>query len=84
MVDTGIGIAPEVYPFIFEAFRQGDSSNTRRYGGVGLGLYIAREILASHGGTLHVTSSQGHGTTFTGRWPRHRATVRSGRSGKRW
>jgi len=40
---------------------------------VKLGLYIAREILASHGGTLHVTSSQGHGTTFTGRWPRHGA-----------
>src|SRR4051794_34500069 len=40
---------------------------------VKLGLYIAREILAAHGGTLHVTSSQGHGTTFTGRWPRHAA-----------
>jgi signal transduction histidine kinase len=41
---------------------------------VKLGLYIAREIVAAHGGTLHVTSSQGHGTTFTGRWPRHAAT----------
>ena len=41
---------------------------------VKLGLYIAREILASHGGTLHVTSSQGHGTTFTGRWSRHGET----------
>jgi PAS domain S-box-containing protein len=68
--DTGIGIAPEFLPYVFERFRQGDSGVTREYGGLGLGLAITRHLVEMHGGTIDVTSSGlGAGATFRVKLP---------------
>jgi PAS domain S-box-containing protein len=64
--DTGIGISPDFLPFVFERFRQGDSSFSRGQGGLGLGLAIARQLAELHGGTVTAESQgTGHGATFT-------------------
>jgi len=62
--DTGIGIPPEQLETIFEDFKQGDSSTTRKYGGSGLGLAISRGIVERMGGTISVASEIGKGSTF--------------------
>ncbi|MBA5687559.1 PAS domain-containing protein [Rugamonas apoptosis] len=62
--DTGIGISPEQQEHIFDAFSQGDSSTSRKYGGAGLGLAICRRIVQLKGGTLTVDSTPGQGATF--------------------
>lgn len=63
--DTGIGIEPEVLPRLFNAFEQGERTIARRYGGLGLGLSIAKSIASLHGGDLDVHSEgRGRGTTF--------------------
>lgn len=64
--DTGAGIDPELLPFVFERFRQSDSSSRRRHGGLGLGLALVRDIAALHGGSVRAESPGfGLGTTFT-------------------
>lgn len=63
--DTGIGIGPDRLESMFVAFEQADSSISRRYGGTGLGLPIARTLAERMGGTLRAQSEQGHGSLFT-------------------
>jgi len=63
--DTGVGIAPEKLPALFEKFTQADNSATRRFGGTGLGLAICRELTQMMGGSIHVESVEGQGSTFT-------------------
>jgi PAS domain S-box-containing protein len=64
--DNGEGIAPEFLPFIFDRFRQGDTSVTRPHGGLGLGLAIVRHLVELHGGRVQVFSAgPGRGATFT-------------------
>jgi signal transduction histidine kinase len=65
--NDGEPIPPDVLPVLFEPFRRGD----RGPNGLGLGLYIVREVIRRHGGSIDVLSSHEAGTTFVSRWPRH-------------
>ncbi|MFG0247796.1 MAG: ATP-binding protein [Phycisphaeraceae bacterium JB051] len=65
IIDTGIGIAEKDLSQIFDRFKQVDSSSTRRFQGLGLGLAMSRELVQEHEGELHVTSKMGEQTCFT-------------------
>ena len=68
--DTGKGIAPEFLPYVFDRFRQENSSTTRAYGGLGLGLAIVRHLVELHGGTVRADSlGEGQGATFSVQLP---------------
>jgi PAS domain S-box-containing protein len=68
--DTGMGIAQDFLPYIFEPFRQADSGTTRERGGLGLGLAIARHLVEMHGGTIYAASGgAGTGATFRVKLP---------------
>ncbi|MCW5314496.1 PAS domain S-box protein [Nostoc sp. KVJ3] len=70
VIDTGVGISPNFLPYVFDRFRQADSSNTRTYGGLGLGLAIVRHLVELHGGTVHADSpGKEQGATFTIKLP---------------
>ena len=75
--DTGKGIPPELLPHVFERFRQGDTSDTRIHGGLGLGLAIVRHIVDMHGGLATAASDgENRGATFTVELPLTSARVR--------
>ncbi|MFN6477005.1 PAS domain S-box protein [Nostoc sp. DedQUE07] len=70
VIDTGIGISPDFLPYVFDRFRQADSSSTRIYGGLGLGLAIVRHLVELHGGTVRADSpGKEQGATFTVKLP---------------
>jgi two-component system sensor histidine kinase/response regulator len=67
--DTGIGIPPDQLTRVFERFYQVDGSARRRYGGVGLGLALVKDLVEAYEGTVSVDSVVNQGTTFTVRLP---------------
>ncbi len=70
VADSGIGIEPETLPYVFERFRQSDSSTTRSHSGLGLGLAIVRHLVELHGGTVHALSGGlNQGSVFTVTFP---------------
>jgi PAS domain S-box-containing protein len=79
--DSGEGISEELLPFIFDRFRQGDSSVTRPHGGLGLGLSIVRHIVELHGGKVHAWSGGvGQGASFSVYLPVHSTRERASAS----
>jgi hypothetical protein len=79
VIDTGKGISPDFLPYVFERFRQENTSSTRVYGGLGLGLAIVRYLVELHGGTVQASSpGEGLGATFTVQLPLLEGSRRKG------
>jgi signal transduction histidine kinase len=79
VADNGIGIPPETLPYVFDRFRQVDSSTTRTHGGLGLGLAIVKQLVEMHGGRVRAESSgPGGGTQFIVRLPFGRRSTGAG------
>ena len=68
--NQGMPIAPEILPRLFDAFHRGAADGGSRNAGLGLGLYIASQLVEAHGGSIAVRSTAEEGTTFMVRWPR--------------
>jgi PAS domain S-box-containing protein len=78
--DTGVGIAPDFIPYVFDRFRQADPSATRAHGGLGIGLAIVRHLAELHGGEVSAESAgDGHGATFRVRLPLLNASAKPDR-----
>jgi signal transduction histidine kinase/ActR/RegA family two-component response regulator len=75
VTDSGIGIAPDKLPTLFEKFTQADTSTRRRFGGTGLGLAICRRLVRAMGGEIHAESELGRGSSFWFEVPLQRAEV---------
>jgi signal transduction histidine kinase len=76
--DTGVGIAPDFIPYVFDRFRQADPSPTRAHGGLGIGLAIVRHLAELHGGEVSAESAgEGHGATFRVRLPLLNASAKT-------
>lgn len=81
--DTGQGIAPEFLSYVFDRFRQADSSSTRSHGGLGLGLAIVRHLVELHGGTVRAESQgEGKGATFIVDLPIRAVRIQASESGQ--
>jgi signal transduction histidine kinase len=71
VTDSGMGIAPEFLPYVFEPFHQADGRFSREYGGLGLGLAICKQLIELHGGTIRaISAGLGRGATFIVELPR--------------
>jgi signal transduction histidine kinase/ActR/RegA family two-component response regulator len=75
--DDGPGVDPDFLPFVFDRFRQADSSSTRRQGGLGLGLAIVRHLVELHGGTVSAENRAGGGAIFSIHLPLRAVTAES-------
>ncbi|MDZ4870920.1 MAG: Sensor histidine kinase TmoS [Chroococcidiopsis cubana SAG 39.79] len=83
VIDTGVGIDRDFLPYVFDRFRQADSTSARSNKGLGLGLAIARHLVELHNGTIRVDSSgRGQGTTFTIELPVSERVSRAGETGE--
>ncbi len=79
VADHGIGIPPVAVPHVFERYYRAANVDPWRISGFGIGLYVVREIVRHHGGTIAVQSCEGHGSTFTVRLP-HSASQEQARA----